>query len=253
MLYVAGGDGTGKNISTKEAEMAKELSFTPVASLLGVMGSRAYGLAHANSDYDKLGVFVAPVREVLGLFGASVCENSVVTHEPDLSLHELAKFCRLGLKSNPTLLELLWLPEYEVCDEVGAELVSIRESFPCTDAVRGGWGGFAGQLLKKSRSYSSRECDEQDLAHMNKNARHCWRLLLQGIRYLGTGELVVDVSSQRDEIFSMGELAVTDIGRFTELAEAKLVILDTCESVLPERPRSYKVNKFLVNTRLGAL
>lgn len=233
--------------------MAYESPVEPAASLLGTMGSRAYGLAHENSDTDKLGVFVAPVREVLGLHGAAVCEDSIVTHEPDLTLHELAKFCRLGLKSNPTLLELLWLGEYEVCDEVGATLVSIRDYFPCTPAVRGGWGGFAGQLLKKARSYSVSERSEHDLVRLDKTARHCWRLLLQGAMYLSTGELRVDVSEQRDEIFSMGTLAVSDIERFGALADAKLIELDTCESVLPERPRVHKVNEFLVTTRLGAL
>jgi hypothetical protein len=71
--------------------------------------------------------------------------------------------------------------------------------------------------------------------------------------YLETGELRVNVSEQRDEIFSMGTLAVGDIERFGALADEKLAALDTCESVLPERPRVYKVNEFLVATRLSGL
>lgn len=35
--------------------------------LEGILGSRAYGLGTERSDTDRLGVFVAPTREILGL------------------------------------------------------------------------------------------------------------------------------------------------------------------------------------------
>jgi hypothetical protein len=210
-------------------------------------------LATENSDFDKVGVFVAPTREVLGLGGAAMCENSMVTHEPDLTLHELSKFCRLGLKSNPTTLELLWLSDYEICDEVGVGLRSIRDHFPCTDAVRGSWGGFCSQLAKNVRGYALRAPSELNTLHMEKSARHCWRLLSQGHRFLTTGELRVNVGDCRDEIFSMGKLATTDVDTFLELVKGGLNTLETCRSVLPEKPGVRQVNKFLVKTRLAGL
>ena len=39
--------------------------------LESITGSRAYGLNHANSDTDKMGVFIAPTIEVAGLDGNS--------------------------------------------------------------------------------------------------------------------------------------------------------------------------------------
>lgn len=83
--------------------------------LEGIVGSTAYGLANPNkSDVDYLGIYLAPRRDVLGLNGGTTVEKSYVTQNPDRTLHEIGKFCRLALKCNPTIIDLLFLPEHTI-------------------------------------------------------------------------------------------------------------------------------------------
>jgi predicted nucleotidyltransferase len=62
----------------------------------------------------------------------SAVQASVVQKEPsDHTFHEAAKFCRLSLNGNPTVMELLWLPSdlYEVRTVLGNALIDIRHVF----------------------------------------------------------------------------------------------------------------------------
>lgn len=81
--------------------------------LSGIVGSTAYGLAKPGSDIDRLGLFAADTTAFHGLHGPA---ESHVTTNPDRTLHEAAKWCRLALGGNPTVMELVWLPDdlYEV-------------------------------------------------------------------------------------------------------------------------------------------
>jgi len=79
--------------------------------LEGIVGSTAYGLATPESDIDKLGIYIQPTEDFYGLKLWTEKDFSIVTTNPDRTLHELGKFCRLALKCNPTITELLWIPE----------------------------------------------------------------------------------------------------------------------------------------------
>lgn len=116
--------------------------------LKGIVGSTAYGLVHEGSDIDQLGIFARDTDEVLSL--KSFPETTVST-APDKTLHEAAKYVRLALKCNPTMLELLWLDPafYEHITELGQELINLRESFLSKKAVRDAYFGYATQQLKR--------------------------------------------------------------------------------------------------------
>jgi len=79
--------------------------------LEGIVGSTAYGLTTPESDIDKLGIYIQPTEDFYGLKLWTEKDFSIVTTNPDRTLHELGKFCRLALKCNPTITELLWIPE----------------------------------------------------------------------------------------------------------------------------------------------
>jgi len=72
-----------------------------------VAGSRAYGTAHAGSDTDLRGVFVAPQRM---LYGFSDIEQ-VSDANNDATYYELGRFIDLLAKNNPNILELLFAPD----------------------------------------------------------------------------------------------------------------------------------------------
>ena len=74
-----------------------------------IRGSHAYGLATETSDEDRGGVYICPTTELLGLGFEYQEEIENDTH--DIVWFELNKFMRLLLKSNPTVLESLFIPD----------------------------------------------------------------------------------------------------------------------------------------------
>ncbi|WP_457029277.1 nucleotidyltransferase domain-containing protein [Kitasatospora sp. P5_F3] len=156
--------------------------------LSGIVGSTAYGLAHAGSDLDRLGLFAAPTEEFHGLHRPS---ESHVTTTPDRTLHEAAKWCRLALGGNPTASELVWLPEelYEVRTPLGEELIAIRTSFLSERAVRSSYLGYATQQFRKLTTRDT--TDPVTRARAAKHARHLIRLVRQGITLHETGHLEI--------------------------------------------------------------
>jgi predicted nucleotidyltransferase len=236
--------------------MEKEYIPDPDVILLGIVGSTAYGLSTPTSDHDRLGIFLAPTETVLGLGGAVATDSSRVSSNPDVSLHELGKFVKLGLKCNPTTIELLYLPTHEVTTETGKALVELRYSMLCEPAVRGSYGSYA---LHQARELLARHNQGKDGfasgddRRIAKHARHCFRLLLMGTQLLRTGELTLDVSEHREEIFAVGELATKDPVAFTQRFEVAKEAFDAVTSVLPVHPNRELLEEFLVATRRNAL
>ncbi|WP_316521855.1 nucleotidyltransferase domain-containing protein [Kitasatospora brasiliensis] len=156
--------------------------------LSGIVGSTAYGFAHAGSDLDRLGLFAVPTEELHGLDRPA---ESHVTTAPDRTLHEAAKWCRLALNCNPTASELVWLPEdlYEVRTPLGDELVGLRGSFLSATAVRKAYLGYADQQFRKLLSRDT--TDPATRRRAAKHARHLVRLVDQAVRLHETGHHLI--------------------------------------------------------------
>ncbi len=169
--------------------------------LSGIVGSTAYGLAHAGSDLDRLGLFAAPTETFHGLHRAA---ESHVSTAPDRTLHEAAKWCRLALSCNPTAAELVWLPEdlYETRTPLGEELIGIRRSFLSARAVRNSYLGYAGQQFRKLNSRDT--SDAQTRARAAKHARHLIRLVVQGVTLHETGAVTIRLADP-ERVRSLGE------------------------------------------------
>lgn len=207
--------------------------------LEATVGSRAYGLDHALSDTDKMGIFVAPTVEVAGLYWGSNQESwsDAGPEGDDNTLHEVGKFLRLVLKANPTMLELLFMNEYTVLDEVGQGMIDLRSKMLYTDKVRDAYLGYAvAQRDRVLREYPD---------HKLKMVRHCLRLARQGTDLLTTGTFNVRVEDP-EEYFSMDTLPLMTVGLILENA---LYQLETCKSVLPDEPDVQAVDEFLKDVR----
>ncbi|KDN84356.1 nucleotidyltransferase domain-containing protein [Kitasatospora cheerisanensis] len=216
--------------------------------LSGIVGSTAYGLAHAGSDLDRLGLFAAPTVAFHGLHRPV---ESHVTTAPDRTLHEAAKWCRLALSGNPTASELVWLPEelYEVRTPLGEELIGLRESFLSGPAVRGAYLGYARQQFRK---LSSRDRgDTAGLARAAKQARHLVRLVRQGVALHETGRLEIRLADP-DEVRALGE-------RYARRPEDAIALLADAETrfdrpgVLPAEPDERPVESWLRRVRAAHL
>jgi predicted nucleotidyltransferase len=224
--------------------------------LQGVVGSTAYGLAHEDSDIDKAGVYVAPTHDVLGLSGPEVVKDSLQEHKPDRTLHEVGKFVGLALAANPSILELLFLPAYEVLTDEGDMLVEHRQVFLSSKNIKARYGGYAKSQADRllQRENDGKEGFSSDTkARTEKHGRHCYRLLFQAEELLRTGQLQVNVADKRDEIFDMGRLAATDPEGFHRRALARIEAVDNIDSILPYEPNRIFANDMLVGIRVRFL
>jgi predicted nucleotidyltransferase len=196
--------------------------------LSGIVGSTAYGLAHAGSDIDRLGVFAVPTVELHGLGRP---KDSVVTTGPDSTMHEAEKYCRLALASNPTVTELLWLPDrlYEVRTPLGEELIGIRSGFASARAVRSAFLGYADQQLRKIKT---RGPDSR--LRSAKHARHLARLCLQGAELHQHGCLTIELEHP-EQVRDLGERIAENPSVGDQLLADAEAAFDR-PSVLPAEP-----------------
>ena len=225
-------------------EIPPQLADADDTGLLVVAGSHAYGLETPDSDVDYRGFFMAPTRDLLGV--RSVKETRTWT-DPDVSMHEVGKFCRLALEANPTVLEVLAIEDPVVTSPLADDLRANLGAF-LSDRVRMRFGGYARsqfhRLKKREGSFSA---DTQK--RTAKHARHLLRLVRQGAHLMETGELRVRVDD-RDELFAFGELPYEEM---IPVAEAELDRFDKIPSTLPPEPDFDLVHDILVGHRLALI
>lgn len=212
--------------------------------LRGIVGSTAYGLNHADSDLDYLGLYAVPTKMLLGVDLPDL-EKAVEYKNPDTKYYEVLHYVRLAMKSNPSILELLWLDEYEVMTDLGKSLINIRQAFASRTYVKAAYLGYAnqqyGKLLRDTREHKRA-----------KNARHFLRLLHQGSFLYATGRLKVKLSNPDYYIDAGNSIAKGQL----HIAQRELAIAEAMfdePSALPEEPAKSTVNDWLLGVRYGLL
>lgn len=226
--------------------------------LEATVGSQAYGLATEGSDVDTLAVALAPTSAQLGLRPITAGHGGTrVGTAPDRTVHEAGKACQLLLACNPSVTELLWLPDdsYRTCAAMGESLVLLRSAFLSRDRVHAAYLGYAtGQVRRLATRNRSLESEEQ-WRRVGKHARHVWRLLHQGYQLYVTGELTVRLSAEDATLCrEFGErVAAGDV----QLARDELHAYDAgfraATSVLPEKANHVAVETWLRRARRHAL
>lgn len=219
-------------------------NWTPI--LTGTVGSTAYGLATPESDVDTLSVAAAPTRDVLGLHPPRDKTASDVRTDPDITVHEIGKYLALALKANPTVTELLWLPEDCYTEKFrlfGDELISLRHDLLGATAVRNAYLGYATSQFRKMERRGDGTFSSDTKNRVAKHARHLMRLLTQGSELFVRGRMSVRLTNP-EEYHAFGQLVLDDPNEGLRLAREKLAtaehIFDTFTPALPmvvdERP-----------------
>lgn len=217
--------------------------------LSGIVGSTAYGLAGPDSDVDRLGIFAAPTETLIGLHPPTERQLTIVRNEPsDRVFHEVGKACRLMLRSNPSITEILWLPDelYEVRTELGTSLIGIRSAFLCRPRVKSAFLGYAGDQLR--RLINRGQFQSTYRARVSKHSRHVARLLISGLELYRTGVLTPRLEDP-DSVREFGETAAEDPERVTEMLGAYEAMFAEAKSPLPERPDEAKTERWLHRVR----
>jgi predicted nucleotidyltransferase len=190
---------------------------------------------------DRQGIFAMPTEKLLGLRCPPL---TIDGHNPDLTYHEAGKYASLALKANPTVTELLWLPDdlYEIRTDLGDQLIAIREGFLSRKLVRSAYLGYASAQLRKLEA-------REDHPRTSKHARHLLRLLFQGLEIYETGKLTVKLANPEHfrefgEVVAAGDFEVAR----RELASAEHLFA-TIESPLPESPYEQFAEAWLQDVR----
>lgn len=115
-----------------------------------IRGSVAHGINTPSSDVDEGGVYLAPSDELLGL-GIGY-QDEVHDSTNDTVWYELNKFMRLLCKSNPTMLETLFIDDEHVIYEhpLFTEIKKYRDEFVTKECFKS-FGGYATSQIKKAR------------------------------------------------------------------------------------------------------
>lgn len=220
-----------------------EVPGTPV--LVGVGGSHAYGMAHAESDVDYRGCYVAPTTEFFGLHKP---QETYDRHDPDVAMHEVGKTLWLASKGNPTVLELFFYSEYAVRTDIGDLLIANRDLF-ITERIRSTHVGYAYEQFNRLKRRESGSFSSDTAKRTEKHARHILRLVQLAERTLTTGVFDI-VVPDRDEIFAFGKLPVEEM---LVRAEAEIERVKDVPSVLPPDPDMEAINDLLVTIRWSML
>ncbi|MEW6307396.1 MAG: nucleotidyltransferase domain-containing protein [Verrucomicrobiota bacterium] len=209
-----------------------------------IVGSRAYGLDHDESDTDRRGIYLAPAELQWSLFGAP---EQFEDNAAQSCYWELQKFLAMALKANPNILECLYSPLVEKITPLGKELVMMRERF-LSQMIFQTFNGYAMSQFKKI---------EQDLRNHGevrwKHAMHLLRLLMTGAETLRTGAVPVPVESHRDRLLDVkrGEVPWPDVNAWRKELHRDFEQA-LAATKLPERPDYEAANGFLVKARREA-
>jgi predicted nucleotidyltransferase len=172
-----------------------------------VVGSRAFGLSTDTSDTDIRGVYVAPTADFWSL---AKPPTHVDGPQTESFSWEVERFCELGLKANPNILEVLWSPLVTRMSPLGEELIALRRAFLSQLAYQT-YHGYTLSQFKKLEA-DLRQRGEPKWKHV----MHLLRLLLSARTLLRTGDLAVDVGDQRDALLAVrrGERSWDEVERW---------------------------------------
>jgi hypothetical protein len=229
--------------------------------LRALVGSTVHGLAiEGQDDRDEMGVCIEPPEYVMGL---KHFEQHVFRTQPngvrsgpgdiDRTIYSLRKYARLAANGNPTILLLLYSPNFLVPHGLGMDLRALAPAF----ASRRAGAAFHGYM----RAQRQRLAGERGGMHAKpradlverygfdtKYAMHMLRLGHQGVEYLTTGALTLPMREPtRQHLRDVREGKIEFQAVMTEAGELDRQLRDLLEtSPLPDEPNFAAINRFLV-------
>lgn len=225
-------------------------------------GSRAFGTAFPDCDWDYYGIFGRPLKDILSIGGPSKDSFQWGYNDKDFIFHEIGKFLQLALKGNSTVLETLFSPELTWEDRVGHALRSIRHQFLSKRVLY----AYLGYAKNQTRRYHEGKGLHSRRGELDaKFLTHALRLLHGGINLMLTGRFSVrlpegkvkEIVALRDKVSK--QEAIRLIEEQTTILERMVTEGLTraerreCGYVLPAAPNLDAANSFLYAYRLGNL
>ena len=125
----------------------------------GIVGSRAYGTNISTSDTDIKGVYILPIDNILG----NNYIEQVNDDKNDIVYYEIRRFLELLQSNNPTLLELLSLPDDCILYKhpIFDEILNNKDKF-ITKGCKNSFGGMSVQQIQKAKGQNKKQNWEKD-------------------------------------------------------------------------------------------
>ena len=120
-----------------------------------IRGSQAYGTSTPESDEDHGGIYIAPEKALMGL--GFDYQEEILDEKGDTCWWEIGRFLQLALKSNPTVLEALFIPDDKVIYEhpLITDLKKHRDQF-LTKRCFKPLGGYMVSQIEKARGQNKK-------------------------------------------------------------------------------------------------
>lgn len=211
-------------------------------------GSKAYGLDVEGSDDDTVGVFVATLRTLVSIDGLH--RDTYTGEKPDFTVHEIGKFCRLALRGNPAILEVLWSEEALQCDALGRELVDGRRRFIHRGSLEV-YVSYAAAQLKKMAA--GKGIHARGGVYGTKFGMHLIRLLKSGLALGRTGEVTVRIPAREADLLREIRSGQQTMQQVIDLALPLLEDLQrlSADNGLPPEPDRRWVEDLVVRARMS--
>ena len=227
-----------------------------------------HGIAtEGTDDHDEMGVYIEPPGWVLGVerhredyIWRTQPEGARSGHgDTDLVLYSLAKYLRLAIKGNPTVMLPLFAPEASlvVVTPLGEELRDLRSAFPSRLAVERFLGYMRSQhermLGQSNRNVPNRPELIERYGWDVKYGSHALRLAYQGFEIAQTGHLSLPMPErERARVLAVkrGEVDREDVSaEIASLEAAVQGLLDEGGTPLPETADLDRINGWAIDAQ----
>lgn len=225
--------------------------------LRGVVGSTVHGLAiDGQDDRDEMGIFIEPPANVCGL---QSCDHYVYRDQPtgvrsrpgdlDLTMYSLRKYCRLAAGGNPSVLLMLYLPNYITKTSIGEKLIDIRNKFISYHAGKAFLGYLTAQK-QKMMGHKAHTVNRPELVALygydTKFAMHALRLGYQGIEYMKDGKITLPCTDNIKSLLRSVRLGETPEAHALDLIQIVEIRLKQLVDKCTHKADYDGINKFLV-------
>jgi predicted nucleotidyltransferase len=222
-----------------------------------LVGSRLYSLNTDESDWDYRGVGLPSASDLLGLHDNALKHWDTVNDAStpgETSFYMITKFFLLLEKSNPTLTEMLFVPEDAIVhkNKLWDDICEFSKSQFITKRLIPSYFGYfkdAYTRVKDKKSQNNREWMIQTHGYDVKNASHCYRIAIQSIELMTTGVCHPKMSGvNRDIAFDM-KIGKYSYNKTMDVLDCVYEDMKTAEKkcTLPDSPDMDKVNQYVTD------
>lgn len=179
-----------------------------------IVGSQAYKTATPNSDIDIKGIYIQNIFDV-----SSFNYKPQIIPDKDTTYFEIKRFLELASSANPTILELMWMPErcIQVKDPLFIKYIESNRNVFLTKQCANSFMGYAYQQIHKAKGLDKKMNWEQDRITRKKPIDFCKFIWLPDWKYKKDIRLSNKIDIVKSDWFNEEFYVLTKIDNIKQL------------------------------------